>query len=231
MEVLVTMMPLTEEQFESFGAEDSSITDKFLIRDCPCDAATLEAEVRGPEAARWWDNRDKVLVSDQIVTVKYVRQSSRCEVATSRLLLRPEAPGSAKMVGSSRVLAEASLTLINNSTARQAFKIRTTARDRYRVEPSCGMVEAAARFPVLISMVQPRGAGSDKFQVRCCAVGEDEVELVTDVKSNEWCALPRPGGAVAALPLRLPEGRSARCAGIDGRCGQVDAGERQVTPM
>ena len=34
-----------------------------------------------------------------------------------------------------------------------------------RVEPSCGLIDYGERFPVKISMVQPRGATSDKFQV------------------------------------------------------------------
>ena len=70
-----------------------------------------------------------------------------------------------RMLGSSKVLAEETLVLINNSAHRHAFKIRTTARDRYRVEPSCGLLDRGAKFPVKISMVQARGATADKFQV------------------------------------------------------------------
>jgi len=184
VEVLVTMLPLNEDLFESLAEEGSSVTDKFLVRDCPAPEDTTEAEVRGENASQWWDARDKVLISDHIVTVGYLMQASRCEVATPVLFLRKESVVSDKMVGSSRVMAETALVLINNTASKHAFKIRTTARDRYRVEPSCGIVDVAGRFNIRISMVQPRASASDKFQVRCCSVGHDVTEA--DVKGNTW---------------------------------------------
>jgi hypothetical protein len=92
------------------------------------------------------------------------RQATKVEIGQPKLrFVRCRDPD--RMLGSSRVLAEETLVLLNNTAQRHAFKIRTTARDRYRVEPSCGLLDCGTKFAVKISMVLERGATSDKFQV------------------------------------------------------------------
>jgi hypothetical protein len=105
------------------------------------------------------------------------------QVAQSKLrFIRERSQG--RMVGSSYVLAEEIVHIINNTSTKQAFKIRTTARDKYRVEPSCGVVDRGHTCPVRVSMVQPHNGTNDKFQVRCVTV--DPGTDFKDVRSNEW---------------------------------------------
>lgn len=105
------------------------------------------------------------------------------QVAQSKLrFIKERTQG--RMVGSSHVIAEEIVHIINNTATKQAFKIRTTARDKYRVEPSCGVVDKGHTCPVRVSMVQPHGGINDKFQVRCVTV-EPHIDF-KDVRSNEW---------------------------------------------
>ncbi|EKX36911.1 hypothetical protein GUITHDRAFT_97443 [Guillardia theta CCMP2712] len=185
-DIIVTMLPLSQEQYIDFSST-MSCTDKFLVRSCFTDESVTEDNVRGETAASWWNSRPKSELTDQVITCSYIRQATRVEVGQSKLRFQKERSPH-KMVGTSRVLAEEILVLLNNTRQRQAFKIRTTARDRYRVEPSCGIVESGQKYSVRISMVQPRGVTSDKFQVRCVVADADTDE--TQIKRNEWWAEP-----------------------------------------
>jgi hypothetical protein len=185
--VIVTMTRFSLEQYKEVSS-NMACSVKFLVRSVPAPDDVTEDLIRGEGASAWWNDRDKHEVMDQIVTCSYVRQATKIESGQPKLrFLRCLEQN--KMVGSSKVLAEETLLLLNNTLHRHAFKIRTTARDRYRVEPSSGLIDRGQQFAVKISMVSARGATADKFQVRSCVVEGADVDDAT-VKKNEFWALP-----------------------------------------
>jgi len=122
----------------------------------------------------------------------YKQQSSKVEVPQKQLCFVREPALSTKKVGSNRVIAEEVLMLLNNTDVCHAFKIRTTARDRYRVEPSCAVIKRGEKFAVKLSMVHAKEYKNDMFQIRCVPLSEAMVEeagkedMGAMVKENAW---------------------------------------------
>ena len=147
IDIIVTMVGFSPEQYAEV-ASSMSCSDKFLVRSAPVRGhGVTEEHIRGEGGAAWWNERPKSEISDQIITCSYVRQADKVEMGQAKLRFLKCADAN-KMVGSCKVLAEETLVLLNNSPSRHAFKVRTTARDRYRVEPSCGLINSGARFTI-----------------------------------------------------------------------------------
>eukprot|EP00802_Teleaulax_amphioxeia_P001294 Tamp_01296.p1 GENE.Tamp_01296~~Tamp_01296.p1 ORF type:complete len:376 (+),score=66.58 Tamp_01296:388-1515(+) len=186
-DIVVTLVSFSPKQFQEV-VTSMACSDKFLVRSAPAPDTVTEEVIRGEGAAEWWNALNKALVSDQVVTCSYVRQATKVEAGQDKLRFKKCADPT-RSVGSSKVLAEETLVLVNNTSQRHAFKIRTTARDRYRVEPSCGLIPNGTCFAIKLSMVLPRGATSDKFQVRCCAEEREHIDDA-EVKKNEYWTDP-----------------------------------------
>ena len=147
IDIIVTMVGFSPEQYAEV-ASSMSCSDKFLVRSAPVRGhGVTEEHIRGEGGAAWWNERPKSEISDQIITCSYVRQADKVEMGQAKLRFLKCADAN-KTVGSCKVLAEETLVLLNNSPSRHAFKVRTTARDRYRVEPSCGLINSGARFTI-----------------------------------------------------------------------------------
>mmetsp|Transcript_43740 Transcript_43740/g.102941 ORF Transcript_43740/g.102941 Transcript_43740/m.102941 type:complete len:560 (-) Transcript_43740:108-1787(-) len=186
--VNLCMTPLTQQLFNDFSADPSTGKDKFMISSCEAPSEVTEATIRGDAAQQWWDARDPSELKKQVVTCRYTKPGTRVEVPQKKLCFVREPPGSTKQVGSNRVIAEEVLVLLNNTKLPHAIKIRTTARDRYRVEPSCAIINKGDKFPVKISMVHAKGYANDMFQIRCCPLEESMGVTESTVKSNSWWA-------------------------------------------
>mmetsp|Transcript_60760 Transcript_60760/g.149433 ORF Transcript_60760/g.149433 Transcript_60760/m.149433 type:complete len:537 (+) Transcript_60760:169-1779(+) len=183
VDVLVQISPLTQAQFAEYSEPMAYCPDKLLVRSTQAEDATQGTTVHGEGSNEWWQSRPASAIFDQVITCSFVKRSERMEVAQKQLRFMPEGRP-ARTVGSNKVLAEEIMHVVNNTASRQAFKIRTTARDRYRVEPSCGIVDKGLPCAVCVSMVLPHAGTADKFQVRCVAVDPDTDEVA--VRKNEW---------------------------------------------
>jgi len=190
--VTVCMKALTQEQHQELSANPEGSKDKFMISSCECSDDITDAVLRSKDAPAWWESKSAE-TKQHVIQCVYQQPQGKIEVPQRKLVLVREPMGSTKTAGSKRVIAEEVLTLVNNTYLPQAVKVRTTATDRYRVEPSITLIKNGEHLRFKVALIDLTGFNSDRFQIRCAPIHPSESpESVTEktVRKSEWWAQP-----------------------------------------